>query len=90
MGAQCDRMAPRQPKQEPKQENKMIDKESFQQELKALLEKYNVSIGFDVSECSDTYGLSGEKMVIYHNIPNTCKTENWIEVDGWTLSKNDI
>lgn len=68
----------------------MNDKESFRQEFKALLEKYNVTIGFQVSECSDTYGLSGEKMVVYHRIPNTFKAEDWIEVDGWGIDKNDL
>ncbi len=68
----------------------MTDKESFQQEFKALLEKYNVSIGFQVSGCSDTYGLSGEKMVVYHTIPNTFQSEDWIEVDGWSIDKNDF
>ena len=68
----------------------MTDKEAFQQEFKALLEKYNVSISFQVSECSDTHGLSGEKMIVYHTIPNTFKTEDWIEVDGWGIDKDDL
>ena len=68
----------------------MNNKESFQQEFKTLLEKYNVSIGFQVSECSDTYGLSGEKMIVYHTIPNTFQTEDWIEVDGWSIDKLDL
>jgi hypothetical protein len=68
----------------------MNNKESFQQEFKALLEKYNVSIGFKVSKCSDIYGLYGEKMVVYHTIPNTFQTEDWIEVDGWGIDKDDI
>lgn len=75
---------------EKQEETIMTDKEAFQQEFKALLEKYNVTIGFEVSRCSDTYGLSGEKMVIYHTIPNTFQTENWIEIDGWAIDKNEI
>jgi hypothetical protein len=71
-------------------EDKMNYKGTFQQEFKALLEKYNVSIGFQVSECSDTYGLSGEKMIVYHTIPNTYKTEDWIKVDGWDIGASDI
>lgn len=62
----------------------MTDKESFKKEFKALLEKYDVTIGFQVSECSDTYGLHGEKIVVYHG------NEDWIEVDGWNIDKTDI
>lgn len=34
----------------------------FRKDLDALLKKHNARIGFSVSECSDTYGLSGECM----------------------------
>lgn len=62
----------------------MNEKDSFRQELKELLEKYNVSIGFSVSECSDTYGLYDEKIIIRHN------NEKWIEVDGWVIDGSDL
>lgn len=35
----------------------------FRRELKALLEKYNVSIDFSCSDCSDTHGIYDAKMV---------------------------
>ncbi len=59
-------------------------KKEFLSELKALLKKYDVAIGFSVSECSDTHGLSGEKMIIYH------KDKNWLEVYGWEINHTDI
>jgi hypothetical protein len=65
-------------------------KQEFLKEFKALLEKYNVGISFSVSDCSDTYGLSDEKLVVYHREPKTYHTETWLEVDGWALDKNDI
>lgn len=65
-----------------------IDKENFQKELKALLEKYNVRIMFSVSDCSDTYGLYEEKMIIYHRNPHYTKT--LIEVDGWSIGAEDL
>lgn len=68
----------------------MSDKEEFQKELKALLEKYNATISFTVDSGSDTHGLYDEKMVIYHTISNTFKAEDWIEVDGWGIDKTDL
>lgn len=35
----------------------------FLNELKALLEKYDASIGFNCAACSDTYGLYEERVV---------------------------
>lgn len=37
--------------------------EAFKKELKALLEKYDANIGFTCSECSDTYGLSEDRLI---------------------------
>ena len=71
-------------------ETKVSDKELFQQEFKALLEKYNVGIVFSVEERSDTYGIYGEKMVVYHQPADSFNTENWIEVDGWSINKSDV
>lgn len=36
---------------------------SFQKELKELLSKYQASIGVDFDECSDLYGVTGERIV---------------------------
>ncbi|RLI66738.1 MAG: hypothetical protein DRO67_00660 [Candidatus Asgardarchaeum californiense] len=36
----------------------------FLKELKVLLEKYKMSIGFEVDDGSDTYGISGQRMEI--------------------------
>jgi hypothetical protein len=59
-------------------------KKEFLSELKTLLKKYDVTIWFSVSACSDTYGLNDEKMIIYH------KDENWLEVYGWGINHTDI
>ncbi len=65
---------------------KMIQskKAEFLKELKKLLKTYNVSIGFKVSDSSDTYGLSDERMVV------TQSKDTWLTVDGWHLSYKDI
>jgi hypothetical protein len=59
-------------------------KDAFLVEFKALLEKYNVDIYFSVSPCSDTYGLSEEKIVVSQ------KDKVWLEVDGWGIESCDI
>ncbi len=59
-------------------------KQEFLKEFKALLEKYNVEINFRVADCSDTYGLYNERMVIEH------KDETWFETHGWGIIASDI
>ncbi len=59
-------------------------KDEFLKEFKALLEKYDVSISFSVSACSDTHGLYDEKMVIDH------KQETWLELNGWCISSYEL
>jgi hypothetical protein len=29
-------------------------------------------------------------MIVYHTIPNTYKTEDWIKVDGWDIGASNI
>jgi hypothetical protein len=66
-------------------------RDEFLRELKALMEKYDVSIGFSVGDCSDTQGLYDEKVVIDHRISReSWKEETWLEVDGWWLGSEDI
>lgn len=43
--------------------------DEFLVELQKLLDKYKAMICFEVSECSDTYGLSEERMAIYRHDP---------------------
>jgi radical SAM superfamily enzyme YgiQ (UPF0313 family) len=63
-------------------------RDEFLRELKALMEKYDVSIGFSVG---DTQGLYDEKVVIDHRISReSWKEETWLEVDGWWLGSEDI
>jgi hypothetical protein len=66
-------------------------KENFLQELKDLMTKYNVSIGFSVGSCSDTHGLYDEKILIDHRPdPKSWEEETWLSVPGWWLTKEDI
>lgn len=43
---------------------------NFRKEFKALLEKYNASIDFSCSGCSDTHGIYDEKMIVCFNHEN--------------------
>jgi hypothetical protein len=66
-------------------------KEQFLKELKDLMVKYKVSIGFSVGECSDTHGLYNEKILVDHRPnPNSWKEETWLAVPGWWLGAEDI
>ncbi len=66
-------------------------REEFLRELKALMEKYDVSIGFSVGECSDTHGLYDEKLVIDHRLKKgSFKEETWLTVHGWWMGSTDI
>ena len=62
----------------------------FKIEFKALLEKYNATIFFCVSNDSDTHGLSDECLRVNHNTPNSFETVDILKVDGWYLDKNNI
>ena len=46
----------------------MTKRDEFLDKLKSLLKEYDVSIGFSVSSCSDTYGLSEECLKIEHGV----------------------
>lgn len=66
-------------------------REEFLRELKALMKKYDVSIGFSVGSCSDTHGLYDEMLVIDHRIKEgSFKEETWLTVDGWWMNSTDI
>jgi hypothetical protein len=71
--------------------NNNNNKEQFLKELKDLMEKYNVTIGFSVGSCSDTHGLYDEKIVIDHRVSkDNWKEETWLETPGWWLTPGDI
>ena len=58
---------------------------AFKAELKALLKKYNAEIGFSLSDCSDTHGINGEKIVV--------SIDNGKDIDlvaGWGLGHYDL
>ena len=60
----------------------------FRKELKVLLEKYNASIDFSCSDCSDTYGIYDAKMVACFNL-----SDRMIAFDlntGWSVDKHDF
>lgn len=60
----------------------------FRKELKVLLEKYNASIDFSCSDCSDTHGIYDAKMVACFNL-----SDRMIAFDlnnGWSVDKHDF
>lgn len=61
--------------------------DNFKKELSNLLKKYNAEIGFYVDDCSDTHGLSGDKMVVYFDE----NRENHHELnDYWSFNADDL
>lgn len=63
----------------------MTQKNEFLTKLKDLLKEYDVSIGFSVSDCSDTYGLSEECLKIEHG-----NLEEWASINGWWMDYSDL
>lgn len=60
----------------------------FRKELRALLEKYNASIDFSCSDCSDTYGIYDAKMVACFTL-----RDRMLAFDlntGWSVDKHDF
>lgn len=60
----------------------------FRKELRALLEKYNASIDFCCSDCSDTHCIYDAKMVAYFNL-----SDRMLAFDlnnGWSVDKHDF
>ena len=69
----------------------MSQKEEFLKEFKALLEKYDAGISFDVGSGSDTHGLNGERMLVEHRVSkDSFREETWLEVSGWCIWHYDI
>jgi hypothetical protein len=65
-------------------DNKQI--QELKKELKSLLKKYDVMIGFTCSDSSDTYGIYGEGIVIQER-----KTGNILfKEDKWAISEIDL
>lgn len=65
----------------------------FKVELKALLKKYNASIGFTCDESSDAYGITGEKLVagLRDDADSGCSIQ--VELSdgfGWWISVDDL
>ena len=61
---------------------------NFRDELKALLEKYNASIDFSCSSCSDTHGIYDEKMVACFTLSDRVVT---FELNnGWGVDSHDF
>ena len=60
-------------------------KEQFLAELKALLSKYDYTIGFACDDGSDTYGLTGEKIEIQDKKGNVV-----FSTGGYFLDASDI
>jgi len=60
--------------------------DDFKRELAALLDKYGASIEFVVDECSDTYGLYGERQTVHFHGDRDFHT---LET-GWSVSASDL
>jgi len=61
---------------------------SFAADLKALLEKHNAEISFNVGDSSDTYGIYGEYISVDFNEDNT--TSALTNEGSWAVSSSDL
>lgn len=54
------------------QDQKLKDRlELFKKDLKELLDKHKAGVSFCVSDCSDTHGLSDERMTVSFLLPKS-------------------
>ena len=60
----------------------------FKKELKELLTKYAVSIGFECGTYSDLHGVYDERIAIYSTDPSYGKIV--FSVNGYSLTKVDL
>jgi hypothetical protein len=60
--------------------------QSFKQELRDLLEKYNANIEFSCSNCSDLYGVYDAEMVVYFNQERT----QHVLSTGYDVGQSDL
>ena len=60
-------------------------KKVFLTKLAALLTEYNVHLGFDVSDSSDTHGIRGEKVTLAD-----ANQVEFFSVNGWDMTARDI
>ena len=64
-------------------------REQFLKELKALLYKYDVTIGFDCD--GDTHGIQDERIVISHRMNRPrFEFEEWGSFYGYGIDASDI
>ena len=66
----------------------MDKKEKFKNDLKALLQKYDASIGFNCSACSDRYGIHDAKIEAV--FVGDDKDDFVILSRGWSVDHHDI
>lgn len=67
----------------------------FKKELKALLKKYDATIGFNVGESSDTHGLYNERLEVQFselregaNFKTVVETKELVK--GWDVGYIDL
>ena len=60
--------------------------ESFKSELKELLAKYHAYIGFACDSCSDTHGVTGEKIIVGFD----GGIDEATLARGWTVDDRDL
>lgn len=63
-----------------------IKLQTFKQELKELLEKYDATLEFSCSACSDLHGVYEEEMVVYFNKERTEYTLS----QGYNVEPSDL
>jgi hypothetical protein len=63
----------------------MLNNPEFINELDVLLKKYNASIQWDCSQCSDTHGIYDERMIVING-----KGETLLDIAGGCISNYEI
>jgi len=68
----------------------MSTKTEFLTKLSSLLREYNVTIEADVSDGTDTHGIYGRRIEVFHREKGSLNPICWLYNDGWELSSSDI
>lgn len=63
----------------------------FKRDLRDLLIKHNAYIGFSCDPCSDTHGLTGDKLIVGFRRDNkSFKYKEFQISDGWSVHASDL
>lgn len=76
---------------ETKGTNQMNEVERLKSDLYDLLVKYNATISFECSACSDLHGVHDERIVVsVRSAHNRYEEQEAFSVDGYSLDKSDF